>query len=297
MRYHLLSILFISFLLLFMPSCKKCTKVEGDFSVLSYNVAGLPEGISGSHPSYYMSLIAPLLTGNNIVQVQEDFCYHDTLILYGTHKYRTETTGCASIGSGLNTFSDFPIRDILSQPWIDCKGFDCFTPKGFRHTQIDIAPGVTVDVYNVHANAGGSAESITTRRSNIAQLSTYIKTHSEGKAVLVFGDFNCRYTRDGDSISALFDLGFQDVWIQLICNNNVPAYSTTTTLDDCYGGSRTNATCERKDKIFYRSSDKIKLSAKSYQLDDPRFYYNNNDTLPLSDHWPVFAKFNYKLEE
>ncbi len=236
MRHHLIGFICISVFILFITSCKKCIKIEGEFSVLSYNVAGLPEGISGSHPSYYMPSIAPLLTGYNIVQVQEDFCYHDTLILYGTHKYRTETTGCATIGSGLNTFSDFPIQDILSQPWLNCLGFDCFTPKGFRHTQIDIAPGVTVDVYNVHANAGGSAESITTRRSNIAQLSTYIKTHSEGKAVLVLGDFNCRYTREGDSISALFDLGFQDVWIQLICNNNVPAYSNTVTLDDCYGG-------------------------------------------------------------
>jgi hypothetical protein len=295
MRNLLSCFILIIFLLLFVQGCKKSSHLEGEFSVLSYNVAGLPEGLSGSHPLYYMSSISKLLNGNNIVHVQEDFCYHDTLLLYDTHPYRTETSGCVTYGSGLNTFSDYPIRNVVRQAWTDCTSFDCYTPKGFSYSQIDIAPGVTVDFYNVHANAGGSVESIAARRKNMVQLCTYIKTNSEGRAALIFGDVNSRYTREGDTLSALFDLGFQDVWIQLIRNNSIPEVSLTA-LENC-DGNRTNADCERKDKIFYRSSDVLKLNAISYQLDDARFYFNNNDTLPLSDHWPVFAKFSYKVAD
>ncbi|MEQ9318019.1 MAG: hypothetical protein RIF41_02630, partial [Polyangiaceae bacterium] len=52
---------------------------DGTFSALSYNVAGLPQGLSGSEPEEYIPLISPLLTGYDLVLVQEDFVYHAEL--------------------------------------------------------------------------------------------------------------------------------------------------------------------------------------------------------------------------
>ncbi len=276
--------------------CKDEGTQEGQFNVLSYNVAGLPEGISSSHPVLYTSSISKLISDYNIVHVQEDFCYHDSLLLFDRHMYRTETTGCVNAtqdgGDGLNTFSDFPIHNVLRFPWTDCTGWDCYTPKGFSYSQIEIVPGVLIDFYNIHCNAGSSTESLAARRKNIAQICSYIQTNSAGKAALVFGDFNSRYTREADTIRALLDLGFQDVWIKLVRDDDIPALGSS--LGNC-DSPRTKPDCERVDKVFYRGNDKIEFTPTDYMLDDERFYYQGSDTLELSDHWPVFATFQYKI--
>src|SRR5262245_13465839 len=45
----------------------------GTFSVLSYNVAGLPVEISQSRPDLNLPLISPLLNDDDIVLTQEDY--------------------------------------------------------------------------------------------------------------------------------------------------------------------------------------------------------------------------------
>ncbi len=292
---HRLPISLFVLSLFFINSCKKDSSGSGEISVMTYNIAGLPEPFSSSHPATYTSLISPLLNEHNIVQVQEDFCYHDSLLLFEHHPYKRETSGCIPKGSGLNTFSDFPISNYVRVPWVTCSGFDCMTPKGFSYSQIEIRSGVILDVYNVHANAGSSAEDFSARRGNIEQLSTYINEHSQGKAVIVMGDFNSRYTRSEDTIRAMADLGFRDVWIELICHHLLPDTGIEK-LTDC-DPPRTSPNCERVDKVFYRSNANIALIPTFFQVDDSRFYYQGNDTMPLSDHWPVFTKFDFKISE
>lgn len=270
-----------------------CKEENGERGILllSYNVAGLPEGISSSHPKTYTSSISPLLNEFDIIHLQEDFCYHDSLLLYDKHPYRTETTGCVPNGDGLNTFSNFPVSDVARFPWNDCSGFDCLTPKGFYYSRITLADNVQVDFYNIHCNAGSSEEAFAARRKNIAQICDYIRQHSAGKAAIVMGDFNSRYTREEDTIRALLDMGFKDAWIELIRGGDVPAISPDR-LSDC-DSSRTNANCERVDKIFYRSDSTVTITALSYRVDDERFYYRGNDTLQLSDHWPLLSEFKF----
>ena len=284
--------------MLSIQSCKEDKTREGEFSVLTYNVAGLPEGLSGSNPERYSSSISKLISDYNIVHVQEDFCYHDSLLLFDKHAYQTATTGCVNIngdgGDGLNTFSDYGIYNLKRFPWTDCTGADCLTPKGFSFSQIEFAPGYVIDFYNIHCNAGSSEASLAARRANLAQICNYINTNSQGNAALVLGDFNSRYTREGDTIRALLDLGFQDAWITLERNGDVPAFGNS--LGNC-DRPRTNPDCERVDKIFYRGNDRIELIPTDYMLDDDRFYYQGNDSLQLSDHWPVFATFQYKISD
>lgn len=284
----ILLLLFVSLI----TGCKKNNEKEITISVVTYNVAGLPEGISSSHPAQYTSSISPLLNEFDLVHMQEDFCYHDSILLYNTHPYRTETLGCVPTGDGLNALSKFPILNVVRFAWTNCTNPDCFTPKGFYYSQIDLGDIGKVDFYDIHCNAGGSDASMAARRGNIAKISSYIAEHSTGNPVVVMGDFNSRYTRDGDSIRAFFDLGFKDVWLELIRGGSIPAISPDK-LDSCEP-VHTSPDCEGVDKLFYRSNNQVEITPLSYQVDDNRFYYQGNDTLMLSDHWPVFVKFNIR---
>ncbi len=277
-------------------SCEREKTVYMELDLLSYNVAGLPEGLSSSQPALYTSLISPLLNNFSIVHVQEDFCYHDSLLLYNTHLYQTEPMPCVPNGDGLNTFSSFPILNFERIAWNDCGGADCLTPKGFSYSKIQIGDS-QIDFYNVHCNAGSNELNAAARRGNIKQLTDYIKMHSENEAVIVMGDFNSRYTREVDTIRTMFELGFSDAWIELVRNGDVPHFGDS--LKDCEPLG-TSEFCEGIDKFFYRSNDKITFRPLIYKHgDDKRFTYNNIDTLPLSDHVPTYVKMEYffKVEE
>jgi len=57
----------------------------GTFSGLTYNVAGLPQGLSGSNPATNTRLISPLLNTYDLVLNQEDFWYHADLMQFAQH--------------------------------------------------------------------------------------------------------------------------------------------------------------------------------------------------------------------
>ncbi len=277
----------------YVSGCKKAKNEIGEFTALTYNVAGLPAVISSSKPEQYTTPIGVLLNDYDIVHVQEDFCYHDSLLLNAKHPYITTTTGCVPGGDGLNTFSKHPILNLLRVKWNDCAVADCYTPKGFSYSQVEIASGVTVDFYNAHFQAQTDAQSMEARKKNTIQIIEYIKQHSGGRPVILMGDLNSRYTRD--TLATMFSLGLKDVWVELIRSGSVPEFGAAA-LTNC-DPDRNIADCEKVDKVFYRSSDKVKLSAIKYQLDDSRYYLNGNDSFPLSDHWPLLTKFKYEIVE
>src|SRR5690242_9383558 len=68
---------------------------SGTFSVLTYNVAGLPEGLSSGHPATNTKPIGQRINGYDVVNVQEDFNYHADLYSTDQHPYRTPTSGGA----------------------------------------------------------------------------------------------------------------------------------------------------------------------------------------------------------
>ncbi|MCB0510609.1 MAG: hypothetical protein KDC82_07570 [Bacteroidetes bacterium] len=278
--------------ILTLASCKddQIDQASGSLSLLSYNVAGLPQSISSSDPEKYMSLISPSLNDFDVVHVQEDFCYHDSLLLYLDLPYRSEPTPC--IGSGLNSFSKYPIKDFERVAWTDCTLADCFSLKGFSYSKIEVAKDIYIDFYNVHCNAGSSEESKAARRKNLEQLITYMQVHSPSNAIVIMGDFNNKYIREGDSIRAFLDLGFTDAWIELIRQDDIPQMNNIP-LEDCYPIS-TSISCEGVDKLLYRSNDEMKLKAISFQYgDDNRFFFEGNDTLPLSDHEPLMVQMSF----
>lgn len=265
---------------------------SGEISVLTYNVAGLPEGINDDQfPTKHMQLISPLLNAYDLVNVQEDFYYHDSLVHYLNFPDTSAYVANEVLGDGLNTFSRIPFINFSRTAWNSCGGTDCLTPKGFTYSRLRFNKDVYIDLYNVHCNAGSNTNDLVARRDNITQLCNYIQTHSAGNAIILMGDFNCRYTRTGDNIRKVDSLGLKNIWIEMTRNGDYPLQNDVS-LQDC-APNATNATCEVVDKIFYRSSNKITLTPTLYQLDNPLFYDSDNEQ--LSDHKPMNAKFTYQI--
>ncbi|QJT04887.1 endonuclease [Streptomyces asoensis] len=273
------------------PAQAATAATSGTFNVLTYNVAGLPEGLSSGHPATNTPLISPRLAAYDIINVQEDFNYHAALYAGDNHPYRTATSGGAGIGDGLNTLSDYAFEDFERVRWSDCTGTNCLTPKGFTLSRVRLAEGVFVDLYNVHTNADDSDDALAARRANIEQLSDFIQANSSGNAVLVMGDTNTRYTRAGDNIRTLVDEnGLTDAWVQRVKGGTRPTQGTDALL--CPTTAPTND-CEVVDKVFYRGSRLLSLNATRYNNEWASFLDSAGGN--LSDHFPHTVDFSYTL--
>lgn len=275
----------------------------GSFAALSYNVAGLPQGTNpDQHPAVNTVKISPLLNPYDLVLVQEDFAYHADLVSQVTHPYRSlpDTSSrppyAIAIGDGLATLSRSPFTDFTRITWTACNGVvtegsDCLAPKGFSVARHEIAPGSFLDVYDLHADAGSAPNDLVARAANLRQLEDYIAAHSVGRAVLVMGDTNSRYTRAGDVVPELTaGAGLRDVWVELVRGGSVPGVGASLT-----SGCETHpagADCERIDKIFYRSGGGIALTPTAYTV-PPELVDENGK--PLSDHLPVAARFDFTV--
>lgn len=78
-------------------------------------------------------------------------------------------------------------------------GSDCFAAKGLLAVRVTLPNGAAVDVYDTHLEAGsdraGDARQAEVRRSQLVHLADAIRRHSEGRAVVVAGDFNADAAR------------------------------------------------------------------------------------------------------
>ncbi|WP_123743331.1 jacalin-like lectin [Saccharothrix texasensis] len=265
----------------------------GQFSVLTYNVAGLPEPLSGSNPATNTPLIGARVRDYAVVNVQEDFNYHAALYAADNHPHRTPTSGGVPFGDGLNTLSAYPYSDFARVKWDRCNGTDCLTPKGFTFARLHLAEGVRVDLYNVHANAGSTDADLAARRANITQLSQYVALNSAGNAVIIMGDTNTRYTRAGDNIRDLVRAnGLTDAWVERVRGGVEPALGSPALV--CDPANVTEA-CEVVDKVFYRDNAHVDLTATSYRNDHASFL--DPDGEPLSDHYPHTVGFSWRLAD
>lgn len=287
------------------------------FAVMAYNVRGLPPQVIEDR-SAEIAAIAPLLEDfhtaappyvgiDSVVALQEVFFqgYFNVLSdpMNTDYPYFTinSTAGPSGIGDGLILFSDHPFGFFSRVPWEDCfgtlgaNGSDCDTVKGFTFARVylDGQEDVTVDVYNLHADAGQDEGSREARRANIAQLTEAIATLSPaGQAVIVLGDTNSHYTRVGDDNlqDLLSGAGLDDVWVELRRGGSVPGAGPDIE-DDCLTTPDT-ADCELVDKVLYRSGDTVELAPQTYSVLKEMFSDEGGD---LSDHYPVAVTFDYSL--
>lgn len=250
-------------------------------SVITLNVAGLPQGISSGDPVNNTTEIGRRLNAYELVAVQEDFNYNHFLYGAAKHPYKTQWMGPVPIGDGLNVMSQYKISGLKRFKWNLCNGTDCLTPKGFSFQQVEIVSGVTIDVYNMHANAGSTQKDYDARRDNLIQLMKYIDENSKERPVILMGDFNSRYTRAADTLEIYSQFGFTDTWIENVRLGDYPVKGSDA-LTDCSIPS--SAVCETVDKIFVRSNNQVKFRILEYQKPREEFQRDDKD---LSDHIPV----------
>ncbi|NNL68161.1 MAG: endonuclease [Myxococcales bacterium] len=268
-------------------------------SVLTYNVAGLPDGISSSDPVVHMPQISPLLNGYDLVLAQEDFAFHTELAADAAHPHQSASFPNDFFnGDGLNRFSQSAFTGHDRVQWDQCFGLgdfgsDCLTTKGFSFARHEVVPGGFVDVYNWHADAGGDPGSNAARQDNLRQLGAYILANSAGNAVIVGGDSNSRYHDTEDIVPELLDsAGLLDVWVELVRGGDRPG--TGSRIDSGCATSLSDPECESIDKIFYRSSSTVQLTPLSYEVLTAPFI-DSTDGGPLSDHEPTAVTFDVQL--
>jgi hypothetical protein len=265
-------------------------EATGTFTSLTYNVAGLPEGLSGSNPTVNTPQISPLLNAYDLVLVQEDWIdtsgvnfFHDDLIAQATHPYLSTPAQPplgqdprrpeALIADGLNRLSRFPFGPLTRQMWPNCFGgadqsdggaADCLSQKGFSVARTTIAPGVEVDVYNLHAEAGSTALDDQYSAEDFEVLAAYITANSAGRAVLVGGDYNLHTDRALDR--SIFDEFLAETGLTDVC-----------AVVDC------GADADEIDKFVFRSGGGVTLQPLTHTFERDRFV-RASDGGPLSDH-------------
>lgn len=268
------------------------TATGGRFLALTYNVAGLPELISRSRPSEYTPLIGERLNGYDLVLLQETWqtpdpnpaaplrCYHELLLDTALHPYKSPSAPqpfgddprrpSALLADGLNVFATIPLEDTLRMPWSTCVDTfnDCSALKGFSLTPMKLTDELGIHVYNLHMEAGWTKEDDDARAAAIEQLLAFIDLHSRGEALIVGGDFNLR---DRERARELLGRLQERAGLR----------------DSCRGCERPN----NVDKILYRGSDLVDLSASAWRLETEIF--KAEDGAPLSDHAPLAVDFTW----
>ena len=246
---------------------------EASFSVLTYNVAGLPSWISKSDPARNTPIMSSLLNQFDLVLVQEDFFYHEELSRESEHTYVSEplVMGLRTIlGDGLNRFSSIALRDLTRHPWSDCHGYltaasDCLTAKGFSVGRHKLTENQELHVYNIHLDSGRGEPDRQTRKAQLQQLVQSLRLYSSEHAVIVAGDTNLHENNEDLFQAFLEETNLVDTCRRLDCDSP-----------------------ERIDRVMYRNSGSLELEPTGYRVDSQ---FVRSDGTDCSDHKPVVVDF------
>lgn len=283
---------------------------DGEITALAYNVAGLPDILSGSNPEQNTELIGPLLNDFDLVLLQESWkspdpnpmaptrVYHEILEGHSTHAHRSDMAPqplgsnperpSALLADGLGFFSDHPMGPVTRVAWSDCFGgadtsdggaADCLAMKGFAVTTVTLADGVEVDVYDLHAEAGSTPRDQELQRAAFPQLAAFMEEHSAGRAIILGGDTNLHTDEEPENPQDVEDT---EIWEEFLAETGLTDACTALSCDDP----------GRIDKFAYRSGPDVELEALTYRIETERF--SDDDGEPLSDHPAVAVTFGWR---
>lgn len=235
--------------------------VEGRFTCAALNVDGLPSFINSDGPgSDGTKTIGNIMNsiGYDFIAVSEDFTYNDELAgamtNYNMGTYRGSVSnifgqnntdglgffwkkdGITATGETMVAYND--AKGGLSE------GANELIAKGFRHYEVTVAEGVTVDVYITHMNTyegeGNTEESnewVKAQLSQLRQLRDYVvaKAKENKRPAIIMGDTNMRYTRHqivNNLINPVTNDGLQiaDPWVDLHRGGVYPTWNTKSLM-------------------------------------------------------------------
>ena len=261
---------------------------SGTLKILNYNVDGLPLpaflSSSGRDPLACSRQIPAKLNalGADVIAVQEDFNFHTIL------KHGIDT-------NGLNLYSKLPIFNVTRVPWetaygIFDAGSDELTPKGFLCSSIQLADGVYVDLYDLHADAYGAPPNAAARVAQYKQLIAFIDDYSKDHAVIVTGDTNTRFMHTESELRKQFidEAGFREAWVELENDGNYDI----TYADNEKWGEEYWGIWDSVEKVFYRDGGGISLEAVAHEF----ILLTDEEGKPLSDHSAELATLAYTVD-
>ena len=272
----------IRVLSLFLFSTFACGESEqldesGQISALTYNVAGLPTGISGSNPEDNAPIISPLLNQYDLVLLQEDFFYHEKLTRDTLHPFQSIPKPASNgyVSDGLNQLSQYSWTDFQRVQWIACHGdanegaADCLSEKGFTLSRMSIGKNSIVDVYNLHVEAGNGPKDQQARSEGIQQFIEFVQQNSQQNPVIIGGDFNL-HARDPEDLALIekiqTELSIQDACLALDCGIDII------------------------DRFYFRSNEEIELVPSIWRIGDEFIDQTGDD---LSDHNAINVNFEW----
>lgn len=263
--------------------------VQGKFTCAALNVDGLPSLINSDGPgSDGTKTIGNLMNsiGYDFIAVSEDFEYHDELANgmtnynMGTYRGTVSNPFGKNNTDGLGFFWKKDDITATGETMVEfneayggiSEGANELIAKGFRHYEVTVAEGVTVDVYITHMNTfgdGGNTEDdpwVHAQLSQLRQLRDYVvaKAKENKRPAIIMGDTNMRYTRH-QIVSNLIEpvtneagLQIADPWIEIQRGGVYPTWNTSSLMiRSKFGGGNTDILCaddqrgEVVDKMWY----------------------------------------------
>jgi hypothetical protein len=212
--------------------------------------------------------------------------YHELLVVDALHPYKsipaTQPIGTdprrpsAILADGLNRFAQMAFDpNVIRTMWAGChaSAADCLALKGFSIARTTLARGLTVDIYNLHMEAGGDPQDEVLREQGVDQLLDAMSTYSAGRAIIIGGDFNLHTDEEPDATTyqrLLSSAGLTDACDAVGCLES-----------------------DRIDKFAFRSNETVTISALSWSNDDALFQDDLGED--LSDHEPVAVRFDWAV--
>ena len=303
------------------------------FSIATLNVDGLPQKIlvvkvNPDGPGGGGSVrIGRYLQkrGYDMVFMQEDFNYHEELTVPLEDEYQTDAwSGDVGVDGRQIDYlhlqnhrfecdglmgawkKGITLTSTVQTPWTSNFGkfshaLDEMVTKGFRRYELTLPNGQQIVVYNMHMDAGDTADEREgkdsldrdARLKQWNQLRNDILTRLDTRSVIVVGDLNSYYCRDQiksnfiDEIDATGRAKVYDAWVELLNNGKYPAPVDGIVCCETDGNILENG--EVLDKVLYiNPTNGTEIHAVSYKLDTTDYQHDNK---MLGDHYPVSVTF------
>lgn len=292
----------------------------GSFTAVALNVDGLPQkvatitlnddgpGESGT------KLISRYLAEKDydFIGVSEDFNYHGSLMESLGNNYNSGTVRATlSIGGlfsggfpfdtdGLNLIWKKSTTTASNESWTrwtetTSTDGNQYVKKGYRHYDMIVCGGYTIDVYVLHMDAG---EAVQSREAQWRQLAAAINNSDSNRPKLIIGDTNSRWTREeinANFTNLLSGYSMGDPWVMFWRNGVYPTTAMGDLTDQSDPANFSNY--EVVDKILFvnpSTPEGLRLSPMSFRIEQDYTYghvQGTDEVKWLGDHRPAVVEF------